>query len=88
MFIHRKKLIQEAFRQSEVFTPMGESITPIYKVRENVQKFEIMESELKEYLLAYNPREYGQYINQVIQKIYHPKEEDLRVDMNLKLSLR
>lgn len=66
--------IQAVFRLSEVFTPTGESITPIYKVRENVEKYQIKESEFKEYLYRYNPKKYYVYIDQAIQKIYHPRK--------------
>jgi len=81
-----KRKIQEMFRLSEVFTPSGESITPFYKVRENVEKFKIEENDLQEYLLHYTPKEYREYISQVIQKIYHPTEEDLQKGERLKLS--
>ena len=53
-----KRKIQEMFRLSEVFTPASESITPFYKVRENVEKFKIEENDLQEYLLHYTPKEY------------------------------
>lgn len=81
-----KRKIQEMFRLSEVFTPAGESITPFYKVRENVEKFKIDENDLQEYLLHYTPKELREYISQVIQKIYHPTEEDLQKGERLKLS--
>ncbi|MPM99965.1 hypothetical protein SDC9_147160 [bioreactor metagenome] len=81
-----KRKIQEAFRLSEMFTPTGESITPIYKVRENMEKLLIEENELQEYLYRYNPKEYHVYIDQAIQKIYHPTEDNLKKDEILRLS--
>lgn len=38
--------IKEVFRLSEVITDSGQSITPIYKIRENVNKFRISESDM------------------------------------------
>lgn len=81
-----KRKIQEMFRLSEAFTPSGESITPFYKVRENVEQFQIKENELQEYLLRYTPNEYHEYVEQIIQKIYHPTEEDLKKGERLRLS--
>ncbi len=49
------KRIQEMFRVSEVITVNEEAITPIYKVRENAEKFSIKEDELKEYLEKFAP---------------------------------
>lgn len=48
-----QKRIQEMFRVSEVITVNEESITPIYKVRKNVEKFSIKENNLKEYLIRF-----------------------------------
>lgn len=81
-----KRKIQEMFRLSEVFTASGESIIPIYKVRENVEQFQIKEDELQEYLLRYTPEEYHEYVGQIIQKIYHPTKEDLQKGERLRLS--
>lgn len=81
-----KRKIQEAFRLSEMFTPTDESITPIYLVRENMEKFQIEENELQEYLYRYNPKEHREYIDQALQKIYHPTEENLKKDEILRLS--
>lgn len=39
------KRIQEMFRVSEIITVNEEAITPIYKVRENAEKFSIKEDE-------------------------------------------
>jgi len=86
MEIQLIKKIQEVFRLSEVFTGSGESITPIYKVRENVEKLQISENDMKDYFLSYIPRKYHQYVEQIIQKIYHPTEKDLEIDERLKLS--
>lgn len=85
MLIDKRK-IQEMFRSSEVFTTSGEAITPFYKVRENVEQFQIKEDELQEYLLRYTPKEYHEYVGQIIQKIYHPTEEDLQKGERLRLS--
>ena len=41
------KRIQEMFRVSEIITVNEEAITPIYKVRENAEKFSIKEVDLK-----------------------------------------
>lgn len=62
------KRIQKMFRVSEVITVNEEAITPIYKVRENVEKFSIKEVDL------------------LLQKIYHPTEEDNQKDEVLRLS--
>ena len=81
-----QKRIQEMFRVSEVITVNEESITPIYKVRKNVEKFSIKENDLKEYLIRLAPRDCKSYIDSVIQKIYHPTENDYQKDEALKLS--
>ena len=85
MEIYFAKRIQEIFRLSEVITVNEESITPIYKIRENVKKFQVTEDEMRKYLLLY-PQEYHEYIEQIIQKIYHPTEENLKKDEILRLS--
>ncbi len=71
--------IKEVFRLSEVITDSGQSITPIYKLRENANKFGISESDMRKYLMNY-PKEYHEYIEQILQKIYHPTKENLRKD--------
>lgn len=87
-----KRRIQEMFRVSEVITVNEEAITPIYKVRENVEKFSITENELRSYLIdnipvsIYYRKEYCEHIELLLQKIYHPTEEDNRKDEILKLS--
>ena len=80
------KRIQEMFRVSEVITVNEEAITPIYKVRESVEKFSIKEVDLKEYLVWFAPRDGKSYIDLLLQKIYHPTEEDNQKDEILKLS--
>lgn len=78
--------IKEVFRLSEVITDSGQSITPIYKLRENATKFGISESDMRKYLGNY-PQEYHEYIEQILQKIYHPTEENLRKDEILRTRL-
>ena len=80
------KRIQKMFRASEVITVNEEAITPIYKVRENVEKFSIKEVDLKEYLVEFAPRGCKPYIDLLFQKIYHPTEEDNQKNEILKLS--
>lgn len=80
------KRIQEMFRASEVITVNEEAITPIYKVRENAEKFSIKEVDLKEYLVRFAPRDCKPYIDLLLQKIYHPTEEDNQKDEMLRLS--
>lgn len=80
------KRIQEMFRVSEVITVNEESITPIYKVRKNVERFSIKEDDLKKYLIRFAPRDGKSYIDSVIQKIYHPTEDDYQKGGVLKLS--
>ena len=80
------KRIQKMFRVSEVITVNEEAITPIYKVRENVEKFSIKEVDLKEYFVWFAPRDGKPYIDLLLQKIYHPTEEDNQKDEILKLS--
>ncbi len=82
------KRIQEMFRVSEVITVNEEAITPIYKVRENAEKFSIKEDELKEYLekFAPSPSDCQACIPIILQKIYRPTEEDNRKDEILRLS--
>mgnify|MGYP004461678455 CR=1 FL=1 len=86
------KRIQKMFRASEVITVNEEAITPIYKVRENVEKFSIKEVDLKEYLVRFAPRDRKPYIDLLLQKIYlllqkiyHPTEEDNQKDEMLRL---
>ena len=81
-----QKRIQKMFRVSEVITVNEEAITPIYKVRENVEKFSIKEVDLKEYLVRFAPRDCKPYIDLLLQKIYHPTEEDNQKDEVLRLS--
>nr|DAO26850.1 MAG TPA: Transcription termination factor [Bacteriophage sp.] len=78
--------IKEVFRLSEVITDSGQSMTPIYKLRENATKFGISESDMRKYLMNY-PQEYHEYIEQILQKIYHPTEENLRGDDILRTRL-
>lgn len=78
--------IKEVFRLSEVITDNGQSMTPIYKLRENANKFGISESDMRKYLMNY-PQEYHEYIEQILQKIYHPTEENLRKDEILRTRL-
>ncbi len=80
------KRIQKMFRASEVITVNEEAITPIYKVRENVEKFSIKEVDLKEYFVWFAPCDGKPYIDLLLQKIYHPTEEDYQKDEILKLS--
>lgn len=80
------KRIQEMFRVSEIITVNEEAITPIYKVRENVEKFSIKEDELKEYLEKFAPSDCQACIAIILQKIYRPTEEDNRKDEILRLS--
>lgn len=80
------KRIQEMFRVSEVTTVNEEAITPIYKVRENVEKFSIKEVDLKEYLVRFTVTWRKPYIDLLLQKIYHPTEEDNQKDEMLRLS--
>ena len=65
---------------------ISKAITPIYKVRENVEKFSIKEVDLKEYLVRFAPRDRKPYIDLLLQKIYHPTEEDNQKDEVLRLS--
>lgn len=83
----KKKLfkIQEILRLSEMTKINGEVITPFYKVRENINKSQVSEDEMREYLYLY-PKEYHEYIEQIIQKIYYPTENDLKKDDILKLA--
>lgn len=80
------KRIQEMFRVSEIITVNEEAITPIYKVRENAEKFSIKEVDLKEYLEKFAPSDCQACIPIILQKIYHPTEEDNRKDEILRLS--
>ena len=81
-----ERRIQEMFRVSEVITVNEEAITPIWKVRESVEKFSIRERDLKEYLVWFAPRDRKPYIDLLLQKIYHPTKEDNQKDEILKLS--
>lgn len=63
-----KEKIQEMFRLSEVFTASGEAITPFYKVRENVEQFQIKEEELREYLLRYTPKNITNTLGRLYRK--------------------
>lgn len=83
--IYFVRRIQEIFRLSEVITVNEESVTPIYKIRENVEKFQVSENEMREYLLSY-PKEYHEYIEQILQKIYRPTKDNLKKDEILRLS--
>lgn len=85
MEIYIARRIKEVFCLSEVITENGETVTPIYKIRENAKMFQITENDMKEYLLHY-PKEYHEYIDQIVQKIYHPTEENLKKDEILRLS--
>lgn len=85
MDIYFARRIQEIFRLSEVITVNEQSITPIYKIRENVNKFRVSESDMRKYLMNY-PQECHEYIEQILQKIYHPTKENLRKDEILRLS--
>lgn len=78
--------IQAMFRMSEIITANKEAVTPIYKVRENAEKFSIKEDELKEYLEKFAPSDCQACIPIILQKIYRPTEEDNRKDEILKLS--
>ena len=80
------KRIQEMFRVSEIITVNEEAITPIYRVRENAEKFSIKEDELKEYLEKFSPSDCQACIHIILQKIYRPTEEDNRKDEILRLS--
>ena len=86
MNIKLAKQIREVFLVSEIITVTGKKITPIYKVRENVEKFSIKEDELKEYLEKFAPSDCQACIPILLQKIYHPTEEDNRKDEILRLS--
>lgn len=77
--------IQKIFHLSEITKVDGEVITPFYKVRENVNNFEVTENEMREYLYLL-PKKYYKYIEQIIQKIYFPTEDNLKKDAILKLS--
>ena len=77
--------IQEILRLSEITKINGEVITPFYKVRENINKFQVSEDEMREYLHLY-PKEYHKYIEQIMQKIYYPTENDQKKDDILKLA--
>ena len=74
------KRIQEMFRVSEVITVNEEAITPIYKVRENAEKFSIKDLE------KFAPSDCQACIPIILQKIYRPTEEDNRKDEILRLS--
>ena len=78
--------IQAMFRMSEIITANKEAVTPIYKVRENAEKFSIKEDELKEYLEKFAPSDCQACIPIILQKIYRPTEEDNRKDEILRLS--
>ena len=78
--------IQAMFRMSEIITANKEAVTPIYKVRENAEKFSIKEDELKEYLEKFAPSDCQACIPIILQKIYRPTEEDNRKDETLRLS--
>lgn len=74
------------FRVSEIITVNEEAITPIYKVRENTEKFSIKEDDLKEYLEKFVPSDCQTCIPIILQKIYRPMENDNRKDEILRLS--
>ena len=63
------KRIQEMFRVSEIITVNEEAITPIYKVRENAEKFSIKEDELKEYLDDL-VQKYNEYLLKINPNLY------------------
>lgn len=77
--IHRITLLSEVSNEGET-----EKCIPIYLIRENFEKHCIKENDYKEYLNKFAPRD---YIDLLIQKIYHPTVEDLSVDKELRLSL-
>lgn len=82
MKIYRITLLSEVSNKGET-----EKCIPIYLIRENFEKHCIKENDYKEYLNKFAPRDYIDYIDLLIQKIYHPTVEDLSVDEGLRLSL-
>lgn len=85
METERVKLIQEIFRISVMQSKDGKMVLPIIRVRENIDKFSIIENELKEYLCKFtHPSDCKMYIPTVLQKIYRPSEEDYLKDEALR----
>ncbi len=84
METERVKLIQEIFRISVMESKDGKMVLPIFRVRENIDKFSIIENELKEYLCKFTPSDCKMYIPTVLQKIYRPSEEDFLKDEALR----
>lgn len=80
--IHQITLLSEVSNEGET-----EKCIPIYLIRENFEKHCIKENDYKEYLNKFAPRDCVDYIDLLIQKIYHPTVEDLSVDKELRLSL-
>lgn len=79
--------IQKMFRISEIITANKEAVTPIYKVRENAERLNIKENELKEYLDKFAPADCQAYTPLILQKIFHPTSSDNHKDELLRLSL-
>ena len=55
-----------------------------YNIAKRIQ--EIKEVDLKEYFVWFAPRDGKPYIDLLLQKIYHPTEEDNQKDKILRLS--
>ena len=73
--------ITKCFVLSETVKPTGETCFPLRKLRKYIEQFKIEEVDFKKHLHWYNSSSsQHDYIDTLMQKLYHPTKEDLETD--------
>lgn len=74
----------QLLQESEITLKNGKIVIPFYEMRKNVKKLQITENDMRRILSSY-PKDYHIYIDEIVQKIYHPTKDDLKIEEERKL---
>lgn len=77
----------QLLQESEITLKNGETVIPFYEMRKNVKKLQITENDMRRILSSY-PKDYHIYIDEIVQKIYHPTKDDLKIEEERKLLIK
>lgn len=77
----------QLLQESEITLKNGETVIPFYEMRKNVKKLQITENDMRR-VLSFYPKDYHIYIDEIVQKVYHPTKDDLKIEEERKLLIK
>lgn len=69
--------IRQALQESETINSRNEHIVPLYRLKEELNKRNVIEDDFKTYLYKYAPVTMHDYIEAVSKQLYHTDDEEL-----------